>query len=163
LRKIALAAAADLVFEFKPGDSWRKWLDVRFRGFGATLLMNLFPMSRGSHVKRSFEYMGELLDDGWNILLFPEGRITVTGEMDRFKDGIGLLAQAMQVPVVPVRIDGLYSIVPMTDRDHLRWIPKRFGRVGVIFGQPIRIDPKADPDRVARACEEAIRNLACNR
>jgi len=107
LQKIALAAAADLLFEFKPGDSWKKWLDVRFRGFGATLLMNLFPLSRGSHVKRSFEYMGELVDDGWNILLFPEGRITVTGEMDRFKGGIGLVAQAMQVPVVPVKIDGL--------------------------------------------------------
>ena len=69
----------------------------------------------------------------------------------------------MQVPVVPITIDGLYSIVPMTDRDHLRWIPKRFGRVGVIFGKPIRIDPKADPYRIARTCEEAIRNLSCNR
>ena len=108
---------------------------------------------------RDAEIVGELVDDGWNVLLYPEGKITLTGEMDRFKGGIGLLAQAMQVPVVPVKIDGLYSIVPMTDRDRLRWIPKRFGRVSVIFGKPIRIDPQADPDRVARTCEEAIRNL----
>ena len=160
LRKIALAAAADILFEFKPGDSWGRWLYVRFCGFGATLLMNLFPLSRGSHVKRSFEYMGELVDDGWNVLLYPEGKITLTGEMDRFKGGIGLLTQAMQVPVVPVKIDGLYSIVPTTDPDHLRWIPKRFGRVSVIFGKPIQINPKADPDQVARTCEEAVRSLS---
>jgi len=162
LRKIALPAAADQGLEFKPGDSWRKWLYVRFCGSLAILLMNLFPFSRESHVKRSFEYLGELLDDGWNILLFPEGRITLTGEMDRFKGGIGLLAQAMQVPVVPVKIDGVYAIAPMTDRDHLCWMPKRFGRVSVIFGKPIRIEPDADPDRVARTCEEAIRNLSPN-
>jgi 1-acyl-sn-glycerol-3-phosphate acyltransferase len=83
--------------------------------------------------------------------------------MERFKGGIGLLAQAMQVPVVPVKIDGLYAIAPMTDRNHLCWIPKRFGRVSVVFGKPIRIDPKADPDGVARTCEEAIRNLSCSR
>jgi len=163
LRKIALAAAADLAFEFKPGDSWRKWLYVHVSGFLATLLMNLFPFSRGGHVKRSFEYLGELLDEGWNILLFPEGQITVTGEMDRFKGGVGLLAQAMQVPVVPVKIDGLYAIVPMPDRKRLRWIPKRFGRVSVVFGKPVRIDPEAHPDQVAQTCEEAIRNLTPER
>ena len=160
LRKIALAAAADILFELKPGDSWGRWLYVRFCGFWATLLMNLFPLSRGSHVKRSFEYMGELVDDGWNVLLYPEGKITLTGEMDRFKGGIGLLTQALQVPVVPVKIDGLYSIVPTTDPDRLRWIPERFGRVSVIFGKPIQIDPQADPDQVARTCEEAVRNLS---
>jgi long-chain acyl-CoA synthetase len=162
LRKIALGAAADLAFEFKPGDSWRKWLYVHVSGFLATLLMNLFPFSRGGHVKKSFEYLGELLDDGWNILLFPEGQITTTGEMDRFKGGIGLLAQAMQAPVVPVRIDGVWAIVPMPDRERLRWIPKRFGRVSVTFGQPIPIDPNAHPDQVARTCEEAIRSLSPN-
>jgi len=80
--------------------------------------------------------------------------------MDRFKGGIGLLTQALQVPVVPVKIDGLYALVPTTDPDRLRWIPKRFGRVSVIFGKPIQIDPQADPDQVARTCEEAVRTLS---
>ena len=117
--------------------------------------MNTFPFSREVHVKRSFEYMGRLLDRGWNILLFPEGKLTTTGQIDHFKPGIGLLVQAMQVPVVPIRLDGLYSIA-----NYQHWIPRRLGRVQVTFGRPVCVEELADPGKLAGVFEEAIRHLA---
>jgi long-chain acyl-CoA synthetase len=155
LRKIAAAAAADLFYEIKPEYSWRRRCIIHSRGFISALIINTFPFSRGAHVKKSFEYMGELVDQGWNILLFPEGKLTLTGEMDRFKSGIGLLVQAMQVPVVPVKMDGLYDML-----NYDKWIPKRFGRIRITFGRPMHVDVKADPDRVARQFEDAIRRLS---
>jgi long-chain acyl-CoA synthetase len=118
--------------------------------------MHVFPISRGTHVKKSFEYIGELVDEGWNILLFPEGHLSPDGNMREFKGGIGLLAQSLQVPVVPVRLDGLYDAVGPD-----RWIPKRLsGRVRVTFGRQMKVDGKADPDAIARRFEAAIRDLA---
>jgi len=154
LRKLAIAAAADLIYEMKPECPWGTKLLVRLRRFWVSLLMNAFPFSREAHVKKSFEYMGQLIDCGWNVLLFPEGKLTTSGEMDRFKAGIGLLSQAMQVPVVPIRLDGLYSIV-----DYQHWTPRRFGRVRVTFGKPIHVDELADPGELASEFENAIRRL----
>ena len=155
LRKLAIAAAADVIYEIKPECSWKEKLLIRFRSFGASLLMNTFPFSRDVHVKKSFEYMGQLIDHGWNIFLFPEGKLTTTGEMDHFKSGIGLLAQAMQVPVVPVKLDGLYSIV-----GYQHWIPRRFGHVRITFSKPMYVDRQADAEQIASHFENAIRHLS---
>ena len=154
LRKIAIAAAADIIYEIRPEYPWRRKLVVALCRFWASLLMNAFPLSREAHVKKSFEHMGGLLDQGWNILLFPEGKLTTTGQIDHFRPGIGLMAQAMQVPVVPVRLDGLFAIV--NDRS---WVPRRLGRVRITFGMPIHVDEQADPGTLARKFEEAIRQL----
>ena len=154
LRKLAIAAAADLIYEMKPEYPRGTKLLVWLQRFWVSLLMNAFPFSREAHVKKSFEYMGQLIDRGWNILLFPEGKLTTSGEMDNFKPGIGLLAQAMQVSVVPVRLDGLYSIV-----DYRHWLPQRFGRVRVTFGKPIHVDELAEPGEVASELENAVRRL----
>jgi long-chain acyl-CoA synthetase len=155
LRKLAIAGAADIIYEIKPDYSWIKCLRIRLRRFALSLLLNTFPFSRETHVKKSFEYMGQLIDRRWNILLFPEGKLTTTGEMDHFRSGIGLLAQAMQVRVVPVRIDGLYSIV-----DYQHWLPRRFGRVRIMFGKAMYVDEQADPEQVASRFENAIRRLS---
>lgn len=155
LRKLAIAAAADINYEIKPDYSWIKRLCIRFRGFALSFLLNTFPFSREAHVKKSFEYMGWLIDHRWNILLFPEGKLTTTGEMDHFRSGIGLLAQAMQVRVVPVRIDGLYSIA-----NYQHWLPRRFGRVRIMFGKAMYVDEQADPEQVASRFENAIRLLS---
>jgi long-chain acyl-CoA synthetase len=154
LRKLAIAAAADIVYEIKPDFPWIMRLRTRLRRFALSLMLNTFPFSREAHVKKSFEYMGGLIDDGWNILLFPEGKLSTTGLMDQFKPGIGLLTQAMQAPVVPVRIDDLYQIV-----DYQRWLPKRFGRVRLTFGRPIQIDRQAPPEKLAHRFENAIKHL----
>jgi long-chain acyl-CoA synthetase len=155
LRKLAIPTVAELIYEVKPEYSWRKKITIRFGRFVASLLMNAYPFSQERHLKKSFAYTGQLMDHGWNILFFPEGKLTATGQMNHFKPGIGLLAHAMRVPVVPVRVDGLYLIA-----DYPHWFPRRFARVRITFGKAMYVDEKADPERVASEFENAIRYLS---
>ncbi len=67
------------------------------------------------------------------MLIFPEGRRTETGEIDRFRPGIGMIASRLGVPVVPVRIEGLDKVL------HHTWRMARPGRVRVAFGAPMRL------------------------
>jgi long-chain acyl-CoA synthetase len=154
LRKLIIAAGADTLYGVRSDCTKKdKWIK-KMNGYIVTLLINTIPFYRGTHVKKSFEYISELMDKGWHILLFPEGQLTKTGEQNQFKSGIGLLAQAMQAPVVPIRLDGLFEIT-----NYERWIPQKFGRVTVTFGQPVKFDKNSDPEEVAVLLEDAVRNL----
>ncbi len=156
-RKIAVAAAAEIVYG--RGSHYRglRKLLKGLNGWFTTLALNTFPFYRETHVKKSFEYMGAVMDKGWHILLFPEGRLTETGELHPFQAGIGLLAQSMHARVVPLRLDGLYEI-----SDYKSWIPKKWGRVTVSVGTPIEVDPGADPQAVAKMLENAVEALGSN-
>ncbi len=153
-RRLAVSAAADAWFEINPDLSWTEKSVKHFRKLCGIMIMNAYPFSRDVHVKKSFEYMGELLDNGWNILLFPEGKLTTTGEMDSFRSGVGLLAQAMEVPVVPIKLEGLFSIT-----NYKSWLPQHFGRVSIIFGQQVRAGKKFSAEELASQFENSIRSL----
>ncbi|MCH8870578.1 MAG: AMP-binding protein, partial [Chloroflexi bacterium] len=60
-RRLALAAASDYFFSSKA------------LGFITGLSLNTFPFSREGAVRSSLEYVGELMDDGWSVLIYPEG------------------------------------------------------------------------------------------
>ena len=74
-----------------------------------------------------------MLEDGFSVLIFPEGRRSDAGEIDRFRPGIGMIASRLGVPVVPVRIDGLDKVL------HHTWKMASPGRVRVAFGAPMRL------------------------
>ena len=117
-------------------------------------LFNVFPLPRRSGYRESFVYAGELADRGESILIFPEGELTPDGSIAAFRPGIGLLAARLGVPVVPMRIDGLYA-VRMADKSHAK--P---GTVRVSIGAPIRFDRSADAEEITREIERSIRALA---
>ena len=75
------------------------------------LFLNVIPLSRTRGFKQSLENIGSLIDRGWNVLIFPEGAITLDGSIKEFEPGIGVIAKDMKVLVIPVRIDGLYDIL----------------------------------------------------
>ncbi|HEX8799039.1 MAG TPA: AMP-binding protein, partial [Terriglobales bacterium] len=76
----------------------------------AVALFNVFPLPQQSGVRESFAYAGGSVDRGYSVLVFPEGRRTEDGKSSPFRSGIGMLAQNLDIPVVPVRIDGLYGM-----------------------------------------------------
>jgi len=116
-------------------------------------LLNLFPLPREGGFRRSFAYAGEAVDRGYSVLVFPEGRHTTTGEMNPFRTGIGLLAQNLGVPVLPMRIDGLYQI----KQSGKRVAPPH--RISVRIGPPLRFPPGTAPEEIAGRLAQAVRAL----
>ena len=101
----------------------------------------------------SFKYAGQLADRGWNVLVFPEGKRTETGEMNEFRKGIGLLATRLNLPVIPMRIDGLFP---------LKQQKKHFSRPGTVqirIGEPVRFEPTADAEEIARKLQRLVMEL----
>jgi long-chain acyl-CoA synthetase len=119
----------------------------------ASLFFNAFPLpQREAGTRQTLRYMGELVSDGYSILIFPEGRRTGGGEIDRFLPGVGMAAARLQVPVVPVRLDGVDQIL------HQSWKFPRRGTARVAFGRPLRLSG-SNYAELAREVEEAVRQL----
>jgi 1-acyl-sn-glycerol-3-phosphate acyltransferase len=138
-RRLGIAAAADTIFRH------------RAKGYLAALLGNAFPIARGGGSRWSVDYCRWLLHGGWSILLYPEGRLTVGGPTQPFRSGIGLLALAADVGVVPVRLDVVRRGIGEGSR-----LPRR-GHVIVRFGAPLRFAPgTAVADAVARLQEAVV-------
>lgn len=70
--------------------------------------------SSPSALKRTMSRAESLLAKGMSIVVFPEGARTFDGKVRQFKRGAFTLAQEFNLPVVPVTIDGAYSVLPRT-------------------------------------------------
>jgi len=125
----------------------------RLRYFLASSLFNVFPLPQESGFLKSFAFAGDLADRGWNILVFPEGRTTDDGHMAPFRSGIGLLAKQLNIPVVPMRLAGLFDLKQQNR------ILARPGHVQVTIGRPIRFSPDQDPNEIAGELERRVAEL----
>jgi len=122
----------------------------------STFVFNAFPLpQRQAGASQAIRYMGELIEQGWSILIFPEGDRTDHGEIHSFQPGIGMIASHLNVPVVPVRILGLEKVL------HRSWKWPRPGRVEIRIGAPLRLAGD-DFAELARRVESAVTNLAPN-
>jgi 1-acyl-sn-glycerol-3-phosphate acyltransferase len=118
--RLAVGAAADYFF------------DARVRAAATVLFFNAFPVERhGSRRLRSLAV--ELLDEGWSLLLFPEGTRSEDGWMSAFKPGTAQLCVSKGVPVVPVALRGAYAAMP---RGRNWPVPGR-PRISVRYGRPL--------------------------
>jgi long-chain acyl-CoA synthetase len=119
----------------------------------AALFFNAFPLpQREAGARQTLRYVGEVLEDGFSVLIFPEGKRTETGEIQAFKPGVGMMASRLGVPVVPVRIEGLDKVL------HHTWRMARPGRIRVAFGAPMRLTGD-DYEGLTKQVEEAVRQL----
>ena len=119
----------------------------------AALVFNAFPLpQREAGARQTLRYVGGLLEDGYSVLIFPEGQRTEAGEIDRFRPGIGMIASRLGVPVVPVRLEGLDRVL------HHTWRMARPGRVRVAFGAPLTLVGD-DYEALAKQVEDAVRAL----
>jgi long-chain acyl-CoA synthetase len=116
-------------------------------------VFNVFALPQKSGFRRGFAFAGAAADEGYSLLVFPEGRTTNDGRMNPFMNGIGLLAENLDLPVVPIKIEGLFDLTRQ------RRYFSRPGTVTVTFGQPIRFQGETDPLRIARELEERVRTL----
>ncbi len=66
------------------------------------------------NIKHAYEHARATLKDGMSLVVFPEGRRTFTGKMGVYKRGAFVLADELQLPVVPITINGSYEVLPRT-------------------------------------------------
>ena len=113
-------------------------------------LLNLFPLPREAGFRRSFAYAGEAVDRGYSVLVFPEGRHTVDGKINPFRAGVGLLARNLRIPVLPMRIDGLFELKQTGRKFAPPW------KICVRIGMPVEFDQSTPPEQIARELEKKI-------
>jgi long-chain acyl-CoA synthetase len=118
----------------------------------ATALFNVFPLPQHSGFRESFRFAGESADRGYNLLVFPEGEVNNSedGRMAAFQSGIGLLAENLRLPIIPMRLDGVWQM----KRERRRLA--HFGEITVHIGAPIVFPPDTPPEGIARRLESII-------
>jgi long-chain acyl-CoA synthetase len=116
-------------------------------------LFNIFSLPRQSGFRQSFAYAGEAMDRGYCVLIFPEGTETKDGRLQSFRAGIGLLASELNVPVIPIKLRGLFELKKK------RQFFVRPGVVSVTFGEPITFAHGTPPAEITKELERRLSSL----
>jgi 1-acyl-sn-glycerol-3-phosphate acyltransferase len=123
-RRTAVAAAADYFF-----DTW-------WRAVGSAIVFSALPIERRGGALATTP--GEVLADGWNLVIYPEGTRTVDGWTGRFQTGAAYLAVQHGVPVVPIAVRGTFAAMPRGQN----WPGRGRRQLTIRFGRPLH--PAAD-------------------
>lgn len=155
---LAAAMGGETLQEFRrPPREWffaKRWL-WQLGYFLLVLIFNVFPLPRFSGFRESFRFAGDSVDRGYSLLVFPEGIINDrdTPDMAPFQSGIGLLAQNLNIPVVPMRLDGVWKM----KQQHRRLA--RLGELTIHIGTPVTFPPDTPPTEIAFRLEDLVRSL----
>lgn len=154
--RLAVGMWGEMLWEmWRPPNSWsvfrRWWYQAGY--WLAVALFNVFPLPQQSGVRESFAYAGESADRGYSVLVFPEGRRTDDGKPSPFRSGAGMLAARLDIPVVPMRIDGLFD---MARAGHKIARP---GQLTVTIGKPMRFPPGTPPEEITNQLEHVTWSL----
>ena len=153
-RRVAIAMLGEMLLDYRRGRNQpnallnllappQYWL--------VTALFNVFPLPRLHGFQKSFMHTGEAMDRGYSVLVFPEGARSLDETMHSFRQGIGLLAQQSNVPVLPVALIGLQEM------HSSGWF--RSELLEIRIGEVIPVDPEAEPPELTAKFEEAVRGL----
>jgi long-chain acyl-CoA synthetase len=152
--RVAVAMSGGLLTGWRHGQAERHRIVAIFTPLAywlITALFNVFPLPRGAGLRQSFAHAGEALDQGYHVLVFPEGHRSASGQLQPFEPGIGLLAQESEVPVQPILVEGLKA------RNGKRW-PGR-GTVTVRVGEALKMGDGEEPQAFARRLQDAVAAL----
>ena len=140
--KTAVAAAADYFF------------DVKWRAASTALVFNTFPIERTGG-KRATTTARQLIDQGWNLVLYPEGTRSKDGWLGRWRHGAARLAIEFGVPVVPIALRGTWAAMPRGRS----WPVKGRVPISVRFGAPVHPSPDEDFPGLSRRLQQEMARL----
>jgi 1-acyl-sn-glycerol-3-phosphate acyltransferase len=131
-RRLAVAAAEDYFYS-NP-----------LKGAAVSLFLNALPFRRNGRALCSLRRCEKLIQNGWWLLIFPEGTRSPDGSVGMFHPGVSLLAARLGVPVIPSRLEGAHALLPK-GRCWPRQTP-----VAIHFGKPVFCAPGEEPERASR-------------
>ncbi len=139
--ELVVGAAADYFFR------------TRVTAAASALVIGAIPIERAKIGRRSADLAADLLDDGWSLLIYPEGGRSKDGWGQPFRGGAAYLAVRCGVPVVPVHVSGSHRILRKGKR-----LP-RPSATTVNFGSPLLADPGESSRAFAARIEQAVAAL----
>ena len=139
--KLVVAAAADYFFD-------KKW-----KATMASLSLNAIPIDREVTGRKSSEMIKRLVEDGWSLVIYPEGGRSPDGWGQDFKGGAAYLSSRTDAPVIPVFIDGTGAIFGKGMKR------PRAGTTKVVFGHPLRVEEGENTRRFSARIEAAVTAL----
>jgi len=128
--------------------------DHKILGIVGKYFFAAFNFARREPYMPSLEYVGKLIARNWNVALAPEGKLSASGALQPFKEGIGLLAVELQVPVIIVKTFGLHGTVPL----HAAW-PKKRSDVTIRISEPIIFDKNTGYEDATKHLRKAMERL----
>ena len=154
-----VAAASDYFFD-------RTWKSVLW-----SFALAAIPIERSRVNRKSVDTAAHLLEEGWNLVIFPEGGRSPDGWTQPFRGGEAYLARRTGRPVVPVYIHGSRHVLPKKPEEGVRapggsgTESRRGGRlrrspIAVLFGAPMSPDEGESARRFSGRVEAAVATLA---
>jgi 1-acyl-sn-glycerol-3-phosphate acyltransferase len=140
--KLVVGAAADYFFR------------TRVTGAVSALAIGAIPIERSKVGRRSADLAAELIEAGWNLLIYPEGGRSPDGWGQPFRGGAAYLAGRCGVPVVPIHVEGTGRILRKG-----RSLPQP-SRTTVTIGDPTRPAEGENAARFAARLEATVAALA---
>ncbi len=157
--RTVVAAASDYFFD-------RTWKSVLW-----SFSLAAIPIQRSRVNRKSADTAAELLEDGWNLVIFPEGGRSPDGWTQPFRGGAAYLARRTGRPVIPVYLHGTRHVLAKKPDDvglppggsgsearqggRLRRSP-----IAVLFGAPMSPDEGENAHRFSDRVEAAVATLA---
>lgn len=128
---------------------------IPFVGAACKYSHQIFVDKRGaSKIRETYDKARSTLRDGMSLVVFPEGARTFTGHMGTFRRGAFMLADELQLPVVPLTINGSFDVMPRTrDMKWVVWHPLR-----LTIHPPIEPTGQGD-DHIRQVAEKSYQSV----
>ena len=127
---------------------------TRLAGTTAALVMGAIPIERARVGRKSADLAASLIEEGWSLLIYPEGGRSPDGWGQQFRGGAAYLSVRCGVPVVPIHVGGTDRILRKG-----RALP-RPAQATVTFGAALHPDHGEKAARFAKRIEKAVTALA---
>lgn len=132
---------------------WYNVFTSRLNFYLGALAFNAVPIpQREAGTRQTLRYIGEIVEEGWCPLIFPEGKHSLDETILPFQAGTAMMASKLGVPVVPLRVRGSNRVL------HPTWRMARPGFVHVKIGKPMKLEGE-DFAALAARIEEAVKAL----
>jgi len=122
--------------------------------------MKTIPIKPNSADKEAIAKMVEVLKAGKNIMIFPEGTRSRTGEMIEGKKGLLLIAKMSKATIVPIGMYGTEKFLPINDEDMANE-DFNYADITINFGEPMEVPRKIADEDKNEYSHRAMREIMC--